>query len=280
MQESTFTFTESTLTTTDGLALYTQSWSVADPQATVAIVHGIAEHSGRYRHVGNYLAMRGYTVHAFDLRGHGQSPGKRILFHHIDEHSEDVGEFLQWVQSQKGEEPLFLVGHSMGGLVVTYHVLTASPALRGVILSAPALKLNEVSPALVAVARVLAKVLPTTPVQQLDFTAISRDPVVVAENQNDPLVYHGGIPAATGLAFQNAVTYVQQHLAEFCLPLLLLHGTADRMVMPEASQLLYAQAASTDKTLRQYDGLYHEVFNEPEQAEILAEVVAWLDARV
>ncbi|MEZ4619775.1 MAG: alpha/beta hydrolase [Caldilineaceae bacterium] len=274
------TYREGVLTTVDGLDLYAQSWVATVPKAAIALVHGIAEHSSRYRHVGEYLASHGYTVHTFDLRGHGRSPGKRILLRHMDEHSNDVDRFLEWVQQEAGQLPCFLFGHSMGGLVVTYYVLTQQPDVSGVLLSAPAIKLDDVPPLLVTVARLLAKVMPTVPMRQLEFAAISRDPTVLAENKNDPLVYHGGIPVVTGLAMARAVDYVQQHMADFHLPLILMHGTADRMVTPEGSKQLYAQAAATDKTLKLYEGLYHEILNEPEKYEILADIRTWLDAHV
>ena len=154
MTERTVTYKESTLSTTDDLDLYTQSWYVENPKAVVAIVHGIAEHGSRYRHVGQHLAGHGYDVHTFDLRGHGRSPGHRSLFMHMDEHNEDLMHFLTWVQGQRHGHPLFLLGHSMGGLIVTYYVLTKRPLLQGVVLSAPAVKLQGVSPLLVAVGRV------------------------------------------------------------------------------------------------------------------------------
>ncbi len=280
MTTSPFTYRESVLTTADGLDLFAQCWLAATPKATVAVVHGIAEHSSRYRHAAEFLAGHGYTVYTFDLRGHGRSPGKRILLRHMDEHSNDVGKFLGWVQEETTGQPLFLFGHSMGGLVVSYYVLTQRPTVDGVILSAPAIKLDNVSPLLVAIVRLLATILPALPVRQLEFAAISRDPAVIAENQQDPLVYHGSIPMATGLAMARAVDYVQKHMRDFQLPLLLLHGTSDRMVTPEASKQFYAKAASTDKTIKLYEGLYHEILNEPEKEEILADMVAWLEARV
>ena len=112
------------------------------------------------------------------------------------------------------------------------------------------------------------------------MAGISRDPEVLADNRNDPLVYHGGIPAATGLAMVRAVTYVQKHLDQFQLPVLILHGTADRMVTPEASKLLYKKVQSEDKALKLYDGLYHEILNEPEKEAIMEDIRIWLDERI
>ncbi len=280
MTEQTVTYHEHALQTHDGLTLVGHSWFVENPKAVVALTHGIAEHGARYRHVAEGLAPHGYEVHTFDLRGHGRSPGQRTLFKNMDEHSQDLTCFLNWVQQQRGDRPLFLLGHSMGGLIVTYYVLTQRPTVQGVILSAPAVKLPGVSPLMVAIGRLLAAVFPNVPMRHLEMAGISRDPKVLEENRRDPLVYHGGIPAATGLALVRAVKFVQDHIDKFELPVLLLHGTADRMVTPDASQYLYEKLPPIDKTLKLYDGLYHEIFNEPERDEIIADVREWLDAHL
>lgn len=279
MTTKLYTHEEGALTTRDGVVLYTQSWCAALPKATLVLIHGMAEHSARYNHVGEYFAAHGYTVHTMDLRGHGRSPGKRILFRRIDEHSHDVADFLTWVRQQDPDRPLFLLGHSMGGLIVTYYVLTQSPDLLGVILSGPALKLEGVSPLLLAVGRLVARILPTLPMTKLDTTAVSRDPAVVQANLADPLNYHGGIPAATGMAMVNAVDAVDRQMEALRLPLLIVQGTADRLIDPEGSKQLYARAGSSDKMLKLYEGLYHEVLNEPEKEQVMAEIVAWLDQR-
>lgn len=271
------THKEGTLTTRDRIILYTQRWQAAQPQATVVLIHGLAEHSARYRHVGEYLAARGYTVQAMDLRGHGRSPGKRILVQKIDEYSNDVADLLAQVRTQAPDQPLFLLGHSLGGLIVTYHVLTQSPDLRGVILSGPALQVDGVSPFQLMVGRVLARIAPTLPMKKLDATAVSRDPAVVKAYQSDPLIYPGAIPSATGVAMIEAIHAIQQQMETFRLPLLIVQGSADRLVNPEGSKQLYARAGSADKTLKLYEGLYHEVLNEPEQEQIMAEIVAWLE---
>lgn len=277
---ATYTYEESKLTARDGVVLYAQSWRAAQPKGTIVLIHGISEHSTRYRHVGEFWATHGYTVHTMDLRGHGRSPGPRILVRQIDEHSHDVGTLLTWARQQAPTQPLFLFGHSMGGLIVTYHTLTQKPELNGVILSGPALKLNGASPLLVAIGHLVARVYPTLPMAKIDTTGISRDAAVVQANTADPLIYHDGVPAATALAMVKAVAYVQTHWSAFHWPVLILQGTADRIVNPEGSRQFYAQAGSTDKTLKLYDGLYHEVLNEPEKEQIMAEVVEWLDKHI
>lgn len=275
-----YTHEESTVTTSDGVILYTQSWRAAQPKGVIALIHGIAEHSARYRHVGEFFATHGYTVHTMDLRGHGRSPGHRILIRQMDEYSQDVVAFLTWIRAQERNRPLFLLGHSMGGLIVTYHVLTQQPELRGVVLSAPALQVDGVTAFERIVGRVLARLAPALPMKKLDATAISRNPAVVKAYQRDPLVYLGAVPAATGIAMITAIAEIEQQMEAFRLPLLIVHGSADRLTNPEGSKQLYARAGSSDKTFKLYNGLYHEVLNEPEQEQVMADIVAWLDQRI
>lgn len=272
-------YEESRLTTADGLELFAQFWCAETPKATVALVHGIAEHSSRYRHVGEFLAARGYSVYTFDLRGHGHSPGQRSLVRHMDEYAGDVATFLTWVRTVAPPVSLFLLGHSMGGLIVSYYVLSQQPDLQGVMLSAPAVKLAAVSPLLVAVGRVLARLLPSLPMRQIEFAAISRDPLVIEASAKDMLTYHGGVPAATGMAMLQAIAYVQQQRGQWRLPVLILQGGADRIIDPSGSQELYAAIPVIDKTLKWYASLYHEIFNEPEKEEVMGDICAWLDSR-
>jgi len=272
-------YEESRLTTAEGLELFAQLWCAAQPKATVALIHGIAEHSSRYRHVGEFLAARGYSVYTFDLRGHGHSPGQRSLVRHMDEYAGDVAAFLTWVRTVALPVPLFLLGHSMGGLIVSYYVLSQQPDLQGVVLSAPAVKLAGVSPLLVRVGRVLARLLPNLPMRQIEFAAISRDPLVIEASAKDLLTYHGGVPAATGMAMLQAIAYVQQQREQWRLPVLMLQGGADRIVDPSGSQEFYAAVPVADKTLKWYDGLYHEILNEPEKEEVMGDICAWLDGR-
>ncbi len=278
------TYEESILTTADGLQLFAQVWHAATPKAAVALIHGIAEHSSRYRHVGEYLAGCGYNVYTFDLRGHGRSPGQRSLVRHMKEYTGDVGAFLTWVRTVAPPVPLFLLGHSMGGLIVSYYVLSQTPALpvdlQGVVLSAPAVKLNNVSPLLIAVGRVLARLLPALPMREIEFAAISRDPLVIELSAKDPLTHHGGVPAATGMAMVEAVAYVQQQRAKWRWPLLILQGSADRIIDPTGGRELLEAVPVADKTLKWYEGLYHEIFNEPEKEMVMQDLCDWLDARV
>jgi alpha-beta hydrolase superfamily lysophospholipase len=270
---------------TGGLRLYEQYWlpeTPAEAKGVVVIVHGLAEHSGRYAHVGQFLAQHGYIAPALDHRGHGQSGGGHTTY--VDRYTDwlaDLDLFLARVRAEFSGKPLFLLGHSLGGLISTAYVLTYKPELRGVLLSGAALKIGaDVSPLMVKLAGFLGTVAPNMPTIKLSNSSVSRDPAVMQRYDDDPLNYRGGIPARTGAELNRAVQFVQAHFTEFNLPVRIMYGTEDILADPKGSQMLYEQAASTDKTLRPYQGLYHEIMNEPEKEMVLGEIAEWLDTRV
>jgi alpha-beta hydrolase superfamily lysophospholipase len=263
----------------DGLSLYEQSWlPVGEPRATVVVVHGVTEHSGRYARLANDLNDRGYAVHAMDLRGHGRSAGERILVRRFDEHLDDVELFLERAATRQPDKPLFLFGHSMGGAIAGLFAATRQPHVRGVILSAPAVVVGGgVFPLLRQIAGLVSAVWPTLRLVHMGCGFISRDPAAVESFRNDPLVFHGGFPVRTGAEILRAATRLQTEAKHLTLPLLVLHGTGDKVTDVRGSRLLVARAGSPDKTLRLYPGLYHELLSEPERAQVLADLLAWLD---
>ena len=269
------------LVTDDGLRLFTRHWRPDGPRrAAVALVHGYAEHSGRYDHIAATFAEVGVATYAFDLRGHGQSEGRRVYVDDFNRYLDDLGLFLDKVRAHS-PGPLFLFGHSMGGLISLAFVLNRHPELQGLLLSAPALQVNpDLAPILRRFARLLGWVAPTLPTVRSPQGAISRDPKVVADAESDPLNYHGRIPARTGAELLRVGDAVRQRLTELTMPFLVLHGTGDRLASATWSQQLYEQAAAADKTLRLYDGLYHETFNEPENKRVLRDLRNWLTAHL
>ncbi len=256
-----------------GASLYAQWWlPETHTRAVVAIVHGYAEHSGRYAQTAADLVAKGYAVEAVDLRGHGRSSGERVLVESYEDYLNDVDSFLDRVRTQHPGRKLFLLGHSMGGGVVSSYIIDREPKLDGVILSGAAmLARREESPA----------GAPPPPPRSgpLPADTISRDPAVVAAYENDPLVYRGAPPDRSGASYADAYRRVQEGMAEIGYPLLILHGTGDKLVPYRGSVQLNEVARSTDKTLKLYEGLYHEVLNEPEREQVIADMVAWLDAR-
>lgn len=274
---------ETTHTTHDGEELYLQAWVPDDFKAAVLIVHGLAEHSGRYAHVAENFNQNGYAVYTFDGRGHGQSAkgAPDAYYASIDEYTKDVDALFAKVKEHAAGKPCFIYGHSMGGLVTTYYEITHQPELAGIILSGPAVVVgDDISPMLIRISKFLSNIAPKMATTKLDGGAISRDTKEVEKYDNDPLNYRGGIRARVGAEMLKAIQHVEANLAKFKSPALIMHGTADKLTDPRGSQLLFDGASSNDKTLKLWDGLFHELHNEPEKADVMAEAVAWMDGRL
>jgi alpha-beta hydrolase superfamily lysophospholipase len=266
----------------DGIVFYGQGWQpddAADCRAVVCLVHGIGEHSGRYTHVGETFCRAGYALMGFDLRGHGRSTGQRGHLQAMDDCMQDITQFFQQVAQRFPGKPYFLYGHSLGGMLVLNYGLRYKPPVVGVIASAPGLRtaLRE-QKVKVALNALLASTFSGMTVPTgLDANMISRDHEVVRAYQTDPLV-HGW--ATLGMAREsfNTIDWVLAHAGEFALPLLLLHGTADSLVYPSGSQEVAQKAPHA--VLKLYEGLYHEVHNEPGKETVFADVIAWMDQRL
>lgn len=271
---------EGHFTSKDGLQLYEQSWRPAtDPVAVVVLVHGLKDHSARYAGFAADLVAHGYAVHAMDLRGHARSEGPKVYVKSFDEYLDDLGLFLDVVRKAEPGKKIFLFGHSMGGAIVSKYTITRKPDLAGLILSGAALKIGtDISPGLVKITGVLGGILPHLRVMDLNDDLFSRDPQVVADQKADPLVEHRKGPARTAAQLLGTIQFLQAHYADFTVPVLILHGGADKITNPDGSRELYAQATSTDKTLHVYDGLYHDILHEPEHPKVQDDVTSWLDA--
>jgi alpha-beta hydrolase superfamily lysophospholipase len=248
--------------------------------ALVVIVHGVAEHSGRYAYLGEKLAAAGYAVYAADHHGHGRSAGSKANIGRMDYLAADVDQMLTVAGRLTPGRPRFLLAHSMGA-VVTLSLTTSRPMdLAGVVLSAVPLVLPKVNPVLTALAPALSAFAPNIGAVQVNSLVISRDMSVVRDYDTDPLNYRGKIPARTGHEMMKAVQTIRRRLSGFTFPLLVLHGSADQLADPAAVTIMKAGVASPDLTVKVYDGLYHEVFNEPERDRVIADTVAWLDAHL
>ena len=264
----------------DGVKLYQQSWHPAGPpRAALVIVHGLKDHSDHYAAAATALARHGYAVYSFDLRGHGRSEGHRVWVDSFEDYLGDLDALLVRVRAAEPQAPLFLFGHSMGGAIITRYTLERRPALAGLILSGPALKPGaDLSSFLIAITRVLGTLTPKLAVLKLENRWFSRDPAVVAGMDQDPLVYNKPGPARTAAELLSTLRFIQDHMAALATPVLLLHGTADHLTNPDGSRELYARARAGDKTLKIYDGFYHDLLHEPEKAVVLADITRWLDA--
>ena len=270
---------EGTFSTPDSLTIYHQSWLPdVRPKAVVLLLHGLAEHSGRYAHVANTLTVSGYAVHTLDLRGHGKSDGKRTYVRSYGEYQADILQFRKLIEQQHPDRSLFVLGHSMGGNLALGHVLDRQAGVRGLVLSAPALVAGtSLSPAKIRLAKLVGRVAPGLRPEALSSDAISRDRAVVEAYRADPLVFNGKITAGVAAALLRAMDTFPSRYAELTLPILLQHGTADALADISGTRALEKAAANAKVTSHYYDGLYHEIFNEPEQAAVLGDTVAWLD---
>jgi alpha-beta hydrolase superfamily lysophospholipase len=280
-ESSTVTRDEAWFEGADGIRLLERSWLPAGaPKAVVVVVHGYAEHCGRYDYVGETLAKAGYAVHAYDQRGHGRSQGERALVRSMDEYLDDLDVFVERVAARhEARLATFMVGHSMGGAIVALHAIERRPGVRGVLLSGAAggaERLGWRGRLITLLGRLLQKL----PLVTLDAATVSRDPEVVRLYDADPLNYRGKMKAGLLRALILGGRRIARGRGSMGYPLLIMHGTEDALVPHDGSVRLYEQASSPDKTLKLYDGLYHEIFNEPERDAVLADVVAWLDARV
>lgn len=263
-----------------GGRIYWQAWLPAGAvRGVVALAHGIAEHGGRYAHVGARLAEAGYATYALDHHGHGRSDGVRGNVNRMAEVTGDLDRLISLAVERHPDVPVFLLGHSLGGLIALDYVVTRGTArLRGLLLSGAAVDPSVGSPVEKLLAKLLSSVAPNLGLLALDATAVSRDPKVVADYEADPLNYHGKIRARTGAESLAAVDRVTAALSTIDIPILVMHGTEDKLTAPSGSKLVADQVSSPDITLKLYDGLYHEIFNEPEQDAVLTDVVTWLDA--
>jgi acylglycerol lipase len=263
-----------------GVRLFEQSWRPASGETRGALVlmHGLKDHSSRYADLAIDMAHRGIAVYAFDLRGHGRSEGDRVWVEAFDDYLVDLGTFVDSVRKREPGKPLFLFGHSMGGAIVTLYTLTREPYIQGLILSGPALHV-DLSGALISSTKVLSGLAPHAGVLDLDPKNFSRDPVVVDDQKTDPLVFQGPGPARTAAELFTAMDRIQVLEHEMFVPVLLMHGSADKLTDPEGTRALHAVAISKDKTLKIYEGLYHDILHEPERAQVTADFVEWLDAR-
>ncbi len=271
---------EGTITGADGMALYLQAWVPTQPRAVVALVHGLGEHSGRYGNLIGVLNQRGYAVYACDHRGHGRSPGQRGYINSWEDFRAGVRALVAHAGAAQPGVPVFLIGHSLGGLIVLEYVLRETPTLRGMIASAPALSNAGVSPVLVFMSRLLSRIAPTLSLKTgLPVTGISRDPVVQQAYLSDPLNMHVGTPRLATESF-TAIDWTNAHAADLQLPLLIIHGEADPIVPPASSARFFDATGSADKQRFSYPNVVHESHNDLGWEQRVVDVVDWLDAHL
>jgi acylglycerol lipase len=262
--------------------IFYQAWLPdGDVKAVLLVVHGLGEHSGRYANHVDYFVPRGYAIYALDHLGHGKSDGEREVIERFSDYTDTLRIFHGMVKEWQPEKPIFILGHSMGGLITSTYLLDHQDEFTGAILSAPAIKVgDDISSLTITVGKIISRVMPKMGVLALDDAGISRDPAVVQAYRDDPLVFQGKTPARLGAEMLGAMQRVTDAAGTITLPFIVVQGTGDKLVAPAGAQMLYDTAGSADKTLKLYDGLYHEVHNEPERDVMFADVEAWLDAHL
>lgn len=261
--------------------IYYRQWETdREPHAAILLVHGLGEHCQRYDAIAAHLNQANYSVFSMDLPNHGRSQGPKGHIDSFDQFLNAVKTTLQHIQATHSGLPIFLLGHSMGGLIASRFLLDEQNHFAGAILSGPAIESPAPPPAWqVGLMTLISKLFPKLGMLTLDGSLVSRDPAVVKAYMDDPLVNDNKLSAKLIVELFRTMDEVKQGAAKISLPLLIMHGEADGLTAPSGSQWLHDNIASNDKTLKLYPELFHEIFNEPEAPSIYTEVVTWLDQR-
>lgn len=265
-----------------GLSIYYQAWlPEGDPKAVIIIVHGLGEHSGRYDNLVNHMVPLGYALYGFDLPGHGKSDGVREFIEEFEDYADTLTTYRKMVEGWQPGKPIFLLGHSMGGLITTDYLIDHSHDFKGAVISAPAITVpDNINQMTITLGKVLSKIAPKMGVMALDANLISKDPTVVKKYVQDPLVFHDKTTARLSAELLKAMLRVDEDMEKITVPFIAVQGSEDQLANPHGAKMLHERAGSQDKSIRIYDGLYHEVFNEPERDQVLADVASWLNARL
>ena len=247
------------------------------PRDHLVISHGYAEHSGRYQQFAEEFVAKGYAVHALDHHGHGKSEGLPAVIESFDATDADLDTLIEHVRGEHGANAIKLVGHSMGGSIATHYALSYQDKLSGLILSGPAIG-GGVPPITRALLRLFKRINPEMGVTKLDSAAVSRDGDVVDDYRADPLVFRGKVPAATASSMMDVIAKYRRAVKAITVPTLYMHGAEDRLVRLKHAQPIARRFGSDDFTEKVYEGLYHEIFNEPERDRVLNDLADWLEA--
>jgi alpha-beta hydrolase superfamily lysophospholipase len=264
-----------------GANIFYRCWAPAEPRAVLLLAHGLAEHSGRYGDFASFFADAGIATYALDFPGHGRSDGKRGHVRDFQEYTEALGALLSLAREAHPDIPFVLFGHSMGGLIAADFLLQHQSEFVAAVLTGAAIQSpQQPSSIVLLINRVIASVMPRLGVLRMDASGISRDPQVISDYENDPLVYRGKATAGLVTALFSAMKRVVENATSIRLPMLITHGSVDSLTAVEGSELLHDSISSGDKKIVIYDGLYHEILNEPERKNVMADILEWLETRI
>lgn len=270
---------EGTFSGSHGVSLFYQAWYPPGmSKAVVALVHGFGEHCDRYCTVTTALTQAGYAVFGFDNQGHGRSEGQRGHINRWQDYRDNVSAFLAKVRHHEPSLPLFVLGHSLGGLIVLDFALMSPAGLSGIVISGPPIRpVGIAKPYLVAIARILSGVWPRFTMNVgTGAQSLSRDPDVVQQIQNDPLK-HSMATVRWGTECLVAIAAVRRNISQLQVPILLVHGSADKVNDVQGSEEIFERITTTDKTLKIYPGSYHEPHNDLDRNQVMNDLVHWLD---
>ena len=264
------------------LSIHYQAWLPdGEVKAVLLLVHGIGEYCGRYTNMVNEFVPLGYAIYGLDHIGHGKSEGEREMVDTFDDYLEPIRTYYKMVKEWQPGKPIFLFGHSLGGLIALDYLLDHQADFRGAIISAPAIKIpSTISPMTITMGKLLSAIAPSAGVLALDISGLSHDPAVVKAYAEDPLVFHKKTPARLAAEMLKAMTKVTENIGKISLPFIVLQGSQDSIVDPGGASMLYEQAGSTDKTIKVYEGFYHEIHNEPERDREFKDLETWLSAHL
>ena len=263
-----------------GLKIFTRSMRPERrPRAAVVIVHGFNSHSGHYDWVIQQLVDAGYAAYALDLRGRGRSEGERFFVEHASDYVADVATFVKLVKSREPGLPVFMLGHSAGGVISCTYALDHQAQLAGLVCESFAFEVPAPSIALTVI-KGLSHIAPHTHVLKLPNEQFSRDPMVVEALNNDPLIAHEVQPSLTVAEMVRADERLKREFSRITLPLLILHGTADKVTMPRGSKLFHEKAGSVDKTLKLYEGHFNDLLNDVDKQLVMSDILGWIGQRL
>ncbi|MGB9639581.1 MAG: lysophospholipase [Anaerolineales bacterium] len=262
--------------TMDGLEMFSQSWlAETDSKTFICLIHGLGEHSSRYKAVAERLTSEGFNLVGFDLRGHGRSAGARGDTPSFEAYMQDIEVFREEVNRRYAPKNEFLYGHSLGGLLLLNYLIRQKPAVKGAICSAAGLRTSLTQQRMkLWFVNIFGKIMPKLSIATgLDARMLSHDPIVVERYRKDPLV-HGVVTLRMALETLPAIQIVFDQAQTIKVPMLILHGSADQLSYPSGSQELARKVPNNEFHL--YEGLFHEIHNEPQKEEVFQTILAWL----
>jgi acylglycerol lipase len=271
---------EDRIDSTKGIRIFVRSWLPdTTPRAVVVVCHGVNSHGGQYVWVGEQLVAKGLAAYALDLRGRGRSDGERFYVEDVADYVSDVAGTVALAKARHPGLPVFLLGHSAGGVTSCVYVLEHQAELAGFICESFAFQVPAPGFALSAI-KALSHIAPRLPVLKLKNEDFSRDPRAVEALNNDPLIAHEIQPAITVAALVRADERLHDEFPLITLPVLIMHGTDDKATVCKGSQFFYDTAGSKDKTLELYDGHYHDLLNDIGKDLVMADIIAWIDSHL